>query len=135
MRDKFLIDTSAWIASFRKSGNEKLKEKIIHALDSDSVLITDIIKLELLQGCLDRKEYETMKSRLNAVENLTLNSTVWDMAFNAGFRLRRKGITVSTVDIIIASIAGAYGCTLLHHDRHFRFIATELPIGIMDFLD
>ncbi|MEQ8173261.1 MAG: hypothetical protein ABRQ38_30535 [Candidatus Eremiobacterota bacterium] len=90
MRDKFLIDTSAWIVSFRKSGNEKLKEKIIHALDSDSVLITDIIKLELLQGCLDRKEYETMKSRLDAVENLILNSTVWDMAFNAGFRLRRK---------------------------------------------
>lgn len=135
MKNKILIDTSAWIVSFRKSGNEKLKQTIIRALDNDSVLTTNIIKFELLQGCLDRKEYITMKSRLDAIEELVINDTVWDIAYNTGYNLRRSGITVSTVDILIASIAGAYGCNLLHHDRHFRLIATKLSISIMDFLD
>jgi predicted nucleic acid-binding protein len=135
MTNKILIDTSAWIVSFRTSGNEKLKQTIIHALDTDAVLITNLIKFELLQGCLDKKEYITMKSRLDAIEELVINDTVWDVAYNTGYNLRRSGITVSTVDILIASIASAYGCNLLHHDRHFRLIATKLSISIMDFLD
>lgn len=134
MKDKILIDTSAWVVSFKKSGNEKLKQKIVDSLNSASVVTTSIIVLELLQGCRDKKEYELMKSRLESLDLLSENETVWDIANMAGFSLRKSGITVPTIDIIIASIVKAYGCTLLHHDKHFRLISKKLDISTIGFL-
>jgi predicted nucleic acid-binding protein len=134
MKDKLLIDTSAWIVSFKKAGHEKLKQKIIDALGSASALTTNIIVLEVLQGCRDRKEYEKMKSYLEALELLTVNDAVWDAAYEAGYALRKAGITVPTVDIIIASLAKVYGCPLLHHDGHFKLIAKRLDIKAVDFI-
>jgi predicted nucleic acid-binding protein len=48
MRDEILVDTSAWILSFRETGNETLKDYLREALDSNRVVITNIIILELL---------------------------------------------------------------------------------------
>lgn len=135
MQDRILIDTSAWILSFKKSGYENLKHKILQALNSLTAVTTNIVILELLQGCSDKKEYEAMKSRLNALELLPANDNIWEIAYTTRYELRRKGITVPTVDIIIASIARVYNCTLLHHDRHFKLIIKHLDFSSIDFLD
>jgi predicted nucleic acid-binding protein len=55
MSDKILVDTSAWILSFRDSGSQKLKDNLRKALDTDRVVTTNIIILELLQGCRTKK--------------------------------------------------------------------------------
>ncbi len=134
MKDKVLIDTSAWIASFRRSGHDKLKQKVVETLTTFSAVTANIIVMELLQGCRDQREYEKMRSRLEALELLALNEDVWETAYSAGFSLRKKGITVPSVDIIIASLARTHDCTLLHHDRHFKLIASHLGIKTVDFL-
>lgn len=97
-------------------------------------MTTNIIILELLQGCRSKEEYEAMQSRLEALENLPLNDKVWEIAYLTGYELRKKGITVPTIDIIIASIAKTYNCDLLHHDKHFRIIAKHLNITAIDFI-
>lgn len=134
MKDRVLIDTSAWIVSFRKSGHEKLKQQVVDTLNALSAVTTNIITMELLQGCRNDKEYKMMRSRLEALELLASNEEVWKIAYSAGYSLRKKGITVPSVDIIIASLAKAYDCTLLHHDRHFKLIARHLDIKTVDFL-
>ena len=134
MSDKILIDTSAWIVSFKKTGNENLKEKVMEALASLSAVTTNIIVLELLQGCRDKKEYEAMKSRMEALEVLTMNEAVWETAYRVGYDLKRKGITVPTLDILISSLAKAYGCLILHHDKHFRIIAKHIGISALDYM-
>jgi predicted nucleic acid-binding protein len=40
-----------------------------------------------------------------------------------GFKLRRKGITSSAIDILIATLAMDYQCALLHKDSDFDRIA------------
>ncbi len=82
MKDRILIDTSAWIESFRKTGNKSLQQLIIKTLDSSQIATTNIIILELLQGCRDKKEYAEMKMRLASLELLPVNGKVWDMAYN-----------------------------------------------------
>jgi len=134
MKDKILIDTSAWIESFKKSGNSKLQQLVIKALDSSPVATTNIIILELLQGCHDKKEFDEMKMRLESLEVLPVSEKVWDIAYNMGYILKKNGVTVPTVDVIIASIAKVYCCTLIHHDKHFRLITKHHEIPIIDFL-
>lgn len=135
MKDRILIDTSAWIESFKKTGNKSLQQLLIKTLDFSQVATTHIIILELLQGCRDKKEYDGMKVRLESLELLPVNGKVWDMAYHAGYNLKKIGITVPTIDLIIASIAKTYNYTLVHHDKHFRLITKHLDISIIDFID
>jgi predicted nucleic acid-binding protein len=135
MKDKILIDTSAWICSFRKTGHGKLKQRVVEALTSLTAVTANIVILELLQGCINAKEYDVMQSRLAALELLNINDKVWEVAYEAGYQLRKKGITVPTVDIIISSLVKVHNCTLLHHDRHFKLVAGHLGIKTIDFLN
>ncbi len=134
MSDKILVDTSAWILSFRETGNEKLKNYLREALDSNKVVITNIIILELLQGCKNKREYEALKSRLGILERYTLNEKAWNLAYKTGFSLKRKGITTPTIDILISSIAKENNLTVLHHDNHLKTLAHEVDIKAIDFM-
>jgi predicted nucleic acid-binding protein len=134
MSDRILIDTSAWIVSFKKTGNESLKQKVLETLSFFSAATTPVIVLELLQGCRDKKEYEAMKSRMEALEMLPVNEAVWEAAYRAGYDLRRKGITVPTIDILILSIAKVHNCSLLHHDKHFKLVAKHLGVIALDYI-
>jgi hypothetical protein len=135
MSDRILIDTSAWIMSFKKVGNESLKQKVVEALAALSAVTTPVIVLELLQGCRDRKEYEAMKLRMEALEMLPVNEDVWGSAYWAGYNLRRKGITVPTIDILILSTAKVHNCSVLHHDKHFKLVAKHLGVIALDYID
>jgi len=134
MGDEVLVDTSAWIASFREKGNDKLKDFLRSALELDHVVTTNIVVLELLQGCKTRKEYDALKERLDILPLFTLDEKAWAFAYEAGYGLRRKGITVPTVDILICSIAKAHALKVLHHDDHMRSLARELGVKAVDFL-
>jgi predicted nucleic acid-binding protein len=57
------------------------------------------------------------------------------LAYRAGYDLRRKGITVPTIDILILSIAKVHNCSLLHHDKHFKLVAKHLGVITLDFID
>jgi predicted nucleic acid-binding protein len=135
MSAKLLVDTSAWIVGFRKTGHDRLKKTLIASLDTLSVATTNIVILELLQGCRNRNEYDAMHARLNVLETILISDAVWSLAYTTGYELRRKGITVPTVDIIIAAAAKINNCSLLHHDKHFRALAKHLHINAVDFID
>ena len=77
-----LVDTSAWIVSFRKSGNEKLKKHLVAALDTFSVATSNIVIFELLQGCRNRNDYDAMKARLEVLETVPLSDAVWSLAYH-----------------------------------------------------
>ncbi len=76
-----------------------------------------------------------MKARLEVLETIPFSDAVWSLAYTTGYELRRKGITVPTVDIIIAAAAKIYNCSLLHHDKYFRAIAKHLHISAVDYID
>jgi len=134
MSGNILADTSAWIASFRESGNQKLKEYVGSALDLDHLATTNIVILELLQGCRSVKEYDALRSRLDVLPLFAAGERTWNIAYEAGFSLRRKGITVPTVDILICSIAKEHALTILHHDNHLKTISREMGVPSVDFI-
>lgn len=134
MSDKILVDTSAWILSFKDAGNQKLKDYLREALDSNRVVTTNIVILELLQGCKDKKDYEVLKSRLDVLPLYSMTENTWSIAYECGFLLRKKGITVPTVDIIISSIAKENTLTVLHHDIHLKVISREIGVRSIDFI-
>jgi hypothetical protein len=82
-----LVDTPAWIESFRK----------------------------ILPSC-------------------DFDPNTWATAYEIGFVLRRRGLTLPTVDIMLAALSKSHGFTLLHHDRHFEQMQNVVPFPTITFL-
>jgi predicted nucleic acid-binding protein len=119
---KILIDTSAWIVSFKKAGDAELKEFMKRSIVAGSAVTSPIIILELVQGCRTEPERDTLKIRLESLDVLAITSDVWERSYALGFSLRREGLTIPTADLIVAATAIHYDCILLHHDRHYELI-------------
>ncbi len=124
MRDKFaLIDTSAWLFALRKDFLPEIKDRLDFLLKENMVLTTGIIRLELLSGTKTETEYDRLKKRLSTLESIETDDSLWDMACDLGFKLRRNGVTIPYTDILIATCAMSAGCIILHADNHFDIIA------------
>ncbi len=122
-----LIDTSAWVASFKKTGNDELKEFMRQAIVSGHAVTAPIIILELLQGCRSVEERDGLRAKLESLDIFPLAQDVWEQAYELGFSLRRKGLTIPTVDLTIAALAMVNKSLLLHHDEHYEMIVPHCP--------
>jgi len=118
----FLIDTSAWILGLKRNSSNQIKNILTEILDKDQSATTGIIILELLQGTRTKKEYIEILSDLFALYYFEVNKKIWERASQLGFDLRRKGKTIPSTDLLIASVALRYDLTLLHSDNHFEQI-------------
>jgi predicted nucleic acid-binding protein len=124
----FLVDTSVWIFALRKEPVVQIRDRIDSLLKDDAVITTGIIKLEILAGAKTEKEYRRLKSRFDALESVETDDGVWRKACEHGFKLRRRGLTIPSTDILIATCALQTGAILLHADVHFELM--EKPLGL-----
>ena len=125
-----LIDTSAWIFALKKNFHPLVKERIEKILTEGDVAINGIIELELLGGTKTEKEYERLKSRLDALYYVDSTKSLWDEASELAFNLKRKGMNVPYTDILIAASALQERAILLHADSHFDTIAKHSELKV-----
>ena len=124
----FLVDTSVWIFALRKDPVLQIRDRIDSLLREDAVITTGIIKLELLAGAKTEKEYGRLKSRFDALDCIETDDELWRNACEHGFKLRRRGLTIPSTDILIASCALKAGAILLHADAHFDLMEKPLRL-------
>jgi len=128
--NSFLIDTSAWLLALRKDFIPEVKDRIDRLLKHDVVITTGIIKLEIIGGARTQKEFQRLKNRFNALDDIGTDDSVWQKACELGFKLRRKGVTIPHTDILIAACALQSGSIIVHADTHFDIMAKHAVIKV-----
>jgi len=118
-----LVDTSAWISFFARTGYPAIKRALGALLQDDRVATAGPIALELIQGCRSAAERDRLERNLRTLHWLAVDDAHWYRAGALAFRLRRRGVTVSAIDSLIATLANSYGCSLLQQDGDFDHIA------------
>jgi len=118
--EKALIDTTIWILYFR--GEEKIKKDIQSLILEDRASTCQIIIFEILRGAKSKKEYDKLYNGLKALTVLPLNESIWEESYKVGFELKKAGIDVPLVDLLIAMLAYHYKYLLIHRDKHFSLI-------------
>jgi predicted nucleic acid-binding protein len=131
----FLVDTSVWILALRKDFLPDVKDRVAYLLKENAIITSGMIKLELLGGTKEEKEFQRLKIRLDALEMVETNTSLWERAYDLAFSLRRKGITVPYTDILIAASALIMAATVVHADSHFDLIAHQCDIKVESFVD
>lgn len=125
-----LIDTSAWICYFARKGFHALKASIADLLDQNLAAITGPVLIELVQGCRTIEEKEALKEMLEGVLFYSVTDSIWRNAAELAFNLRRKGVTVSAIDAVIATTAIDNKLALLHNDSDYDFISEHTSLDI-----
>ena len=130
----FLVDTSAWILALRKDFSPEVKERIDHLLKENAIITTGMVKLEILGGTKTENEFQRLKRRLDALDSVELDTSLWERSYDLAFKLRRKGITVPYTDILIAACALKTESTVVHADAHFDLMAGHISLKVESFI-
>jgi predicted nucleic acid-binding protein len=124
-----LVDSSVWIDFFNHAPSRAGKELRRMISDAEPLALTGVVVTEILQG-LTRD-----------VTQIERHLAMWDMLEPTGFstyreaaslfRLARsKGLSLTTIDTLVAAIALEHRATLFTLDKDFLRIArlTHLPL-------
>jgi predicted nucleic acid-binding protein len=130
--NKIIVDTSAWIESFRPDGDAKLKERVKNSILEGEILLFGIIRTEILRGTKSSKEYNMMSELLRGLNYLSVEEDFWDRLSRFSFDLFRKGVIVPLTDTYIALLAIENNVSVLHQDKHFNIIAQKTSLNIVE---
>ncbi|MFH1076246.1 MAG: PIN domain nuclease [Pseudomonadota bacterium] len=130
--NKVIIDTSAWIESFRPQGDESLAQIVRDFVVKGAVLLPGIIRAELLSGAKNTKEYTRLSELLKGLIYLPVSEEFWDRLSAFSFDLFRKGVSVPLTDTYIALLCIENDVSILHRDKHFDLIAEKFPRLLSD---
>ena len=127
-----LVDTSVWVEFFSSSPREAGNELRRLIGDAEPVVLTGIVVAEILQG---------LRRHLARVEHyLSLFDRIEPRGF-ATFReaaaiygsARAKGVTLTTIDTLIAAIAREHSATVFTLDRDFERLARIIRLPLHSF--
>jgi len=122
MKDRVLIDTSAWIAYFQGSAPQSCTARIDDLLARSDIFVPKIVIAELIQGAHSETELGVIREFLQAFRVVGEREKTWIEAGRLSFGLRKKGKTVNLADCYIAVIAVENSCAVFTLDAHFREI-------------
>lgn len=129
-----LVETSILIDYFRGVENKAIQS--FHTiLDKNLPFgINNLIYLEVLQGSRTEKDYKTLKKYLDSQVFYELGNgkDSYAEAAQMYLKLRKKGVTVSTIDCLIARTALENDLFLLHNDKDFKGISHHFPLKIWE---
>jgi tRNA(fMet)-specific endonuclease VapC len=113
-----LVDTSAWIDFFR--GKDPLATLVDDALETGEAALCGPVLMELRRGFKTSRERTRVLPLLDSCDHLIDPDDLWIAAGDLGFALGRQGVTVKSLDLLIAAIAIAHNVPILTGDRDFE---------------
>jgi len=119
--DSVLLDTSVWIDAFQGKTPD-IVAVVQGLLNDDRILTCGPVIFEIKRG-LRPTERKKILPLFNALIRLSVDETVWDAAGDLDASLRKKGITIPPMDVIIAQICLHHKVFLFTLDEHFRSVS------------
>jgi predicted nucleic acid-binding protein len=117
-----LVDSSTWINHFTGRDTDSRRMLILLLQKGLPIVVGDLILLEVLRGCRNEQEYQTLHQALSALPWVALLTPELAIVAAQYFRfLRSKGLTIRKPnDVIIATWCIQHDVALLHDDRDFE---------------
>jgi predicted nucleic acid-binding protein len=129
MSDRVLVDTSVWISFFRDR-EQKVGQKVRQLLRDGAPAYTGIIATELIRGAKSKQELDVLEELFSSIALIEMKEEYFRNAGVLGRHLMEKGLTVGTVDLLIAQIALGTDTALFSLDSHFAAIARHTALRL-----
>lgn len=124
-----LVDTSVWSLAFRRRahplnpGETAAVAELSELIREGQACIIGLIRQELLSGISSATQYEKLRTGFRAFADEQVTTADHEAAAKAVNACRAKGISVSLVDILIATVALERSWSVFTTDPDFQAIA------------
>ena len=124
-----LVDTSAWIEFFRKDQTGSMTAiEVERLLSEDLVVTTEPVLMEPAAGVRGKKSLTQLVEMFSSFHDAKVTEQIWSVATENVFAMSSSGYTIPLADHLIAAASMLYKIPLLHLDKHFKRIASMLPL-------
>jgi predicted nucleic acid-binding protein len=131
-----LVDTSVWSLGLRrKARNLNLAERSLayelgELIREDRVRLLGLVRQELLSGVKTSAQFEKLRETLRAFPDELVRTADHEAAAEAANACYARGITPSSVDILICAIALERSYFIFTTDPDFKTYARVLPLRL-----
>ncbi len=129
----FLADSSIWICLSRPAAPSRLVARVAELIAANVVAFDLIVCLEVLVGSRDDGEFARNEEDFQGLIELPVLTSTWNSSARLGFDLRRKGVSVSIPDLLIAGSAIEHSAVLIHADSDFDRIAANSDLLVESY--
>ncbi|MDP1808572.1 MAG: PIN domain nuclease [Actinomycetota bacterium] len=128
-----LADSSVWVDYFNGKRTSKT-DRLDSILGKESIIMGDLILVEVLQGFQKDADFEIAKNLLLSFPVMAMAGKELAIKSAINYRiLRKKGATVrKTIDVIIGTFCIHHKIALLHDDRDFDPMENFLNLKIVN---
>lgn len=133
-----LVDTPIWSLAFRKNKTSNVSEieivnKLAELIEQSMIRIIGPIRQEILSGISSTAAFALLKEKLEAWDDVVIDSSDYVRAAEMYNICRSKGIQGSHVDFLICAVAEKQGLSIYTLDRDFLLYAKHIPIKLFDY--
>lgn len=130
---KILIDTSIWSLALRRSGalsreDQSLVRELTELIGEVRVAMIGPIRQELLSGITIESQFDALKEKLLAFEDIPLTREDYERAAEFYNTCRKSGIQGSQIDFLICAVAAGREIPIFTTDNDFLLYAKYLTI-------
>lgn len=115
-----LVDSSVWIAADKKKSAQYAHLKKIIDHNEIQLVICRVIQVEVCQGAKSQVEFALLWEAFLGFQCLEVSPDIWQESAWNYFRCRQKGLTFSTIDVLIGTLAQHFRLRLWTMDKAFR---------------
>ncbi len=127
---KVIVDTSVWSLALRRDvpSCDPFVDELIELIREVRVQLMGSVRQELLSGIKSSRQFDVLKLKLAAFDDLHLKSQDYELAatyFNAA---RSKGIQGSNTDFLICAASTRRNLSILTMDKDFSNFKSVIPV-------
>jgi predicted nucleic acid-binding protein len=131
-----IVDTSVWSLVLRR-GELRLNlqqraaaDELREIINEGRVRLLGLVRQEILSGIRSPAQFDELRTNLRSFPDIALELSDYETAAASSNTCRSKGVTVSVIDVLIATVAITRGWTLFTQDSDFDHISRILPLQI-----
>lgn len=117
-----LVDSNVFIDYWKNPG-EAATKTFMH----NEIAICGVVKMELLRGSKNEKEFNEIKRALDCFDVLEFETSDWEEAAKLFIELKSRGVVVPFQDGLISYLALKNHCEIWTRDNHFKLIKVVKP--------
>ncbi len=105
-------------------------EELSELIQEGRALLVGPIRQEVLSGISDVRQFNTLRDRLRAFNDLGIHELDYERAAEFSNSCRQAGVQGSHIDFLICSVAAGISAAILTTDKDFIRYAKYLPITL-----